>query len=121
MSRPKQKWDEINIRRMERYGKIGLEIESKIANFLQEVKDNEGNPIFERVIHHEQFSTDDLRGRDISVYLRKNGTLFKRSFGVTTSLRRFHQKNGLHKAPLFFTPVDYNPEHLLQKILSLFE
>ena len=120
MSRPKQKWEEINRRKSLRYASIGLEIEEQIVEFLREVKDDRDEPIFEKVIHHCQFSPADLHGKDITVLLKKNGKVQKRSFGVTTSLRRFHQNNGLHKTPLFYTPVDYNPQHLLRNVLSLF-
>lgn len=116
-----KKRKEISGRKSERYAKIGLENEELVAVFLRNAKDSEGRPFFEKVVHHDQLSRADLRGKDITVYRKVNGIVYQRSFGVTISIRRFHKTQNVHKnTPVFCTPVGFNQQNLLAKVLDLF-
>jgi len=118
----KKDWKEINNRKSRRHAQVGLEIEEKIALFLQNAVDGQENQVFEGVLHHKQFSKADFQGKDITVYRKVNGSLEKRSFGVTTSLQRFHRTKKMHPGVvIFYTPVDFNPQKFLKKILELFD
>ena len=115
----RRNWVEINQRRFERYAIVGLQTEEKIAVFLVEIVDDKGDKIFEEVVHHEQNSHADWQGKDITVYRRIDGVLHRRSFGVTTSIKRFNQTKKKHEIPVFYTPVNFNPQSLLcQKFLT---
>lgn len=117
----KQKWKDINERKSERYAQIGLETEEAIAAFLRNAVDGEERPIFEEVIHHKRFSQSDLNGKDITVYRKIGGIVLGRSFGVTISIKRFHKTQNTHaNIPVFYTPIGFNPQHLLSKVLGLF-
>lgn len=117
----RQKWKEINERKSGRYAKVGLETEEAIAVFLRNAVDSEERPIFREVVHHERLSRADLGGKDITVYREIDGVLHKRSFGVTISIKRFHKTQNTHTdTPVFYTPVGFNPQKLLSKVLGLF-
>lgn len=121
-SKPRQNWRTINIRKRRRYSKIGRQMECEIAEFLGQAEDDQGNRIFERVIRHRPWSPADLRGKDITVFLKEEDRVRTKSFGVTISIRSFHRSAAIHpRVPVFFTPVNYNREHLVGKILALFD
>lgn len=118
---PKQSWKEIDQRRSERYSKHGRLMEREVIDFLKEVSDGE-NKVFEEVEHHPQGSREDNEGKDITVGRKVNGTLQKRSFGITISLQRFHKTKNKHPGiPVFHTPIGFNRENLLSKVLQLFD
>jgi len=116
----RQKRKEIDARKSKRYAKVGLEMEEAIAEFLRNATNSNGQPIFEEVVHHKQSSPADLNGKDITVYRKVDNILLDRSFGVTISLKRFHKTQNLHQTPVFFTPIGFNQQNLLKKILDLF-
>lgn len=116
----RQKRKEINERKSNRYAEVGLEMEEAIAELLRNATNGDGQPIFEEVVHHQRSSRADLDGKDITVYRKVDGISSERSFGVTISLKRFHKTKNLHSTPVFFTPVGFNPQNLLKKILDLF-
>lgn|GEM_PF-3357844 len=118
----RQKWKDINVRKSRRYAEIGLRVEAEIAEFLTEAKNGDDQPLFDKVVHHKRCSYADLDGKDITVYRKIEGRLYQRSFGVTISLRRFNKTQNIHPdVPLFYTPVGYNQEKLVAKVLALFE
>lgn len=116
-----QKWKEVSGRKSQRYARIGLENEESVAVFLENAKDSEGQPVFEKVVHHTQLSRADHEGKDITVYRKVNGVVHQRSFGVTISISRFHNTQNTHEnTPVFYTPVGFNQQNLLSRILDLF-
>lgn len=117
----KQKWKEINGRKAQRYSRLGRQMEVDIAAFLSEAT-KDGVKLFERVVRHLPGGYADRGGSDITIYRNINGDIQKKSFGITISQQRFNETRNKHEGvPVFYTPIGFNRERLLSKIMDLFD
>lgn len=104
-----------NIRRSERYRKVGEERENLIADILEK------SGKFFKVIHHEKWSQPDMNGKDFTCCKIIDGKHISKSFGVTISNKSWKKSKNMHPGVIqIYFPINTKPETIIKRIESLF-
>ena len=106
-------------RRGERYAAIGRKFEEEVSDLLQKMQDEK---LIAGFVRHEPHSREDRQGRDFTVTALADGKEEKRSFGVTISMRSWHDAKIQHPdVPQFCFPIGTKPETIRARVLELFQ
>lgn len=117
---PRQKWDEINARRSDRYANIGREQESLLEEILLSARDERGVHLFCEVTRTAPNSELDEAGCDFIVKREIQGVVVTRTFGISISARSVRTSRLKHDIPQFHVPIGFNRERIIARVLQLF-
>jgi hypothetical protein len=118
MAKLARKRQEASGRKTQRMADRGREFEDEVGGLLQKMQDEE---LIIGFVAHAPNSTDDQAGRDFTVMTMFNGKEVSKSFGVTISMRHWHDSKVKHPdIPQFCFPLGTKPETIRTRILELF-
>ena len=104
-------------RRSQRMANQGIVLEDTVEKLLEKLKDEKKILGFTR---HPHNSKEDSSGKDFTVIFDSNGYEDERSFGVTISLRSWHDAKLMHRdVPQFCWPIGTNTTTMQERILKL--
>ncbi len=116
----KRYWSPIGKRDREHLGSaFGIVLEEEIVDYLIELQNEK---LIHSFVRHDQWSPEDMEGRDFTVQKYKHGIVVQVSFGVTISGESYLKDRVRYRpVPQFWFPVGTAKRLIVDSILTLFK